>query len=102
MEKLQKDTEHICKWFLNKRLKSSSKKRHFIASSKAEIEIAISNCLIKNKQRVTLLGIDIYVNLNFDKHNNHLFKKTNQKLHALTRKLHALTNTWTLGNGEPS
>ena len=59
-QKLQKDTEHIFKTFLNNGLKSNPGKCYEITSSK--VKTVLSNCLIKNEQMVKL----------FDDHVNNL------------------------------
>ena len=47
------------------------------------MEIAISNCLIKNEKRVKLQGIHIDGNFNY--HINQFCEKASKKLHALAR-----------------
>ena len=49
-QKLQKDTEHIFKTFLNNRLKSKPGKRYLTTSSKAKMKIVVSNCVIKTNK----------------------------------------------------
>ena len=60
-------------------------KCHLITTSKAEMEIAILNNLIKNEERVKLLEIHIGGNLNFDYRGNQLCEKASLKIQALVR-----------------
>ena len=70
---------------LYNRLKSNPQKCHLRITSKVEMEISISNCAIKNENRVKHLGIHMDGNLSFDFHVNQLCKNASKKLHALAR-----------------
>ena len=62
------------------------------------MEVAISNLLIKNKERVKLQEIHINGSLNFDYYVNRIYKKQIKNF-MLTLEF---ANIWTLGSGEPS
>ena len=54
-------------------------------ASEAEMEIAISNCIIRNEERVKFLGIHIDGDLKFNYHVNQFCEKASKKLNALAR-----------------
>ena len=83
--KLQKNTEKFFRWFYNNNLISNAEKCNLIASTKKNLEIQVSSCLIRNADSVKLLGIHLNNDLNFDYHVIQLCKKASKELHALAR-----------------
>ena len=72
-------------WFLNNQMKANADKCYLLTSSNQESSICIDNKIIKNRKCEKLLGVKINQKLNINDHIKDMFKKTGQKLSALSK-----------------
>ena len=85
LKTLEKETTVILNWFKINEMKSNDDKCHLIVCNLENVSVTLGNETIKNSSSVELLGVNIDTNLNFDEHLTNLYRKANQKLHALAR-----------------
>ena len=85
LKTLENETSIILEWFRINEMKSNNDKCHLIVCNKDRLAVTIGNETIHSNDSVELLGITIDKNLNFTDHVSELYKKGNQKLHALAR-----------------
>ena len=91
LKKLESETSAVLNWFKINEMKSNSDKCHLmVANAKnrtytSRSFIYLDNEFLENEDSVTLLGMKIDKDLNFNDHVTNLVKKGNQKLHALMR-----------------
>ena len=91
IRKLEIDTAILSEWFRDNSMKVNAEKCHlmFFSNSKStNIEIKINNEVIHESPEEKLLGIIFDKTLSFKAHVTSLYKKANQKLHALSRIAH--------------
>ena len=77
---LKGGTDKIFNWFKKNFVKGNADKFNLIASSKAPVEIKVSNITIMSKEKVKLLGIYIDNRLNFNYYISQLCKKAREKI----------------------
>ena len=103
LDVLKQDTNILLEWFKVNEMKPNPDKCHLIIANQDDtFTVKLGNEVISNEKSVDLLGIKFDRNLKFDDHVNKLYKKGNQKLHALARiaryldseKLKMLMNTF--------
>ena len=70
---------------MNNDLKANAEKFHLFLSPYEDQTITVENYVIRSNGVEELLGVQLDSNLNFKKHILPLCKKTNRKLHALSR-----------------
>ena len=91
LKKLESETSIVLNWFKVNEMKSNSDKCHLIVANApnrtytSNSFIYLDNEFLESENVVTLLGVKIDKNLNFNDHVIGLVKKGNQKLHALMR-----------------
>ena len=91
IRKLEIDTAILSEWFRDNSMKVNAEKCHlmFFSNTKStNIEIKINNEVIHESPEEKLLGIIFDKTLSFKAHVTSLYKKANQKLHALSRIAH--------------
>ena len=91
IRKLEIDTAILSEWFRDNSMKVNAEKCHlmFFSNTKStNIEIKINNEMIHESPEEKLLGIIFDKTLSFKAHVTSLYKKANQKLHALSRIAH--------------
>ena len=75
----------ISQWFMNNNLKANAGKFHLFFSPYEDQMTTVENYVIKSSGAEELLAVAIDSNVNFKEHILSLCKKTNCKLHALSR-----------------
>ena len=75
----------LFKWYEDNFFKANIDKCHLFVSPYEEITMKLGNFTLKSSDSEELLGITIDSNLSFEKHLTNLCRKSNQKLHALSR-----------------
>ena len=91
IRKLENDTAILSKWFRDNSMKVNGEKCHLMFFSNVKstnIEININNEVIQESSEERLLGVILDNTLSFKAHVTSLYKKANQKLHALSRIAH--------------
>ena len=88
---LQNETIIILDWFRKNEMKPNNDKCHLIICNEDNVSVKLGNETITTSNSVKLLGVIIDKNLNFTDHVSNLYKKGNQKLHALARISQYLT-----------
>ena len=83
---LVKDTSILIKWFNDNYFKMNADKCHLlITKHKENVSATIDGHTIPASKSVTLLGVQIDNNLDFNEHVSNICKKVSKKLHALRR-----------------
>ena len=87
IKQLEEDSTVIVKWFSDNFLKLNDDKCHLMifGGKSTEATVTIGNSKINESDYEKLLGVTFDKKLNFKKHVEDLYKKANQKLHALAR-----------------
>ena len=85
LETLQEETTEVLKWFQINEMKPNDDKCHLIVANTNNVNIKLGPEIIGSEQLVTLLGINVDNNLDFNNHVSGLIRKGNQKLYALAR-----------------
>ena len=88
---LETNIGDVFTWFENNGVIANSSKSHFLVSPFEHKIIKIKNTQIASSGSEYLLGVTIDSNLTFEEHINALCKKSNQKLHALSRIAHYMS-----------
>ena len=91
IRKLENDTAILSEWFRGNSMKVNAEKYHLIFFSNTKstnIEIKINNEVIHESPEEKLLDIIFDKTLSFTAHATSLYKKENQKPHALSRIAH--------------
>ena len=83
--KLESILSDMSQWFINNNLKANAGKFHLFLSPHEDQMITVENHVIKSSGVEELLGVTIDSNIKFKEHIQSLCKKTNGKLHALSR-----------------
>ena len=82
---LQEETTEVLKWFKINEMKPNDDKCHLIVANKNNVNITLGSEIIESEESITLLGINVDNNLDFNNHVSNLIRKGNQKLYALAR-----------------
>ena len=82
---LENETSVILDWFRINEMKSNDDRCNPVVAKNEYLSIKVGNDLIESCNLVDLLGITIDNKLKFNEHVTNMFKKGNQKFHALTR-----------------
>ena len=87
IKQLEEDSTVIVKWFSDNFLKLYDDKCHLMifGGKSTEATVTIGNSKINESDYEKLLGVTFDKKLSFKKHVEDLYKKANQKLHALAR-----------------
>ena len=87
IKQLEEDSTVIVKWFSDNFLKLNDDKCHLMifGGKSTEATVTIGNSKINESDYEKLLGVTFDKKLSFKKHVEDLYKKANQKLHALAR-----------------
>ena len=93
LKTLEGETSILLQWFHLNEMKSNNDKCHLLILKREGDTIKIGNDVITGSSSVKLLGINIDNNLTFNEHVNKLYKKANQKFHALKRIAKYLDNS---------
>ena len=91
VRKLENDTAILSNWFGDNSMKVNGEKCHLMFFSNVQstsITIKINNELIHESPEEKLLSVILDKTLSFKVHVASLYKKANQKLHALSRIAH--------------
>lgn len=88
---LENETIMILDWFRKNEMKPNNDKCHLIVCNEDNVSVKLGNETITTSDSVKLLGVIIDKNLNFTDHVSNLYRKGNQKLHALARISQYLT-----------
>ena len=83
LQKVEKASNTLFRWFSNNYIVENADKCHLLASTSEEVSVKIEKEIIKNSLQEKLLGIVIDNRLTFEPHAKNLCKKVGQKLHAL-------------------
>ena len=82
---LENETLLILDWFRENEMKPKYDKCHLIVYNEEHLSVTLGNENISTTESVELLGVTIDNKLKFTEHVTDLYKKGNQKLHALAR-----------------
>ena len=82
---LENETSILFEWFHSNEMKSNEDKCRLIVANNSALSVKIGNVNIKSSDSVNLLGVQIDKEITFNEHISKLYKKGNQKLHALSR-----------------
>ena len=85
VELLEENADKLFDWFSNNYLKENPDKCHLLVNTTGKTRISVRNETNSNNSNQKLLGIRFSSNFRFDDHVDSLYKKTSQKLNALTR-----------------
>ena len=85
LQKVEKASNTLFKWFSNNYMVANADKCHLLTSTSEEVSVKIENEIIKNSLQEKLLGIVIDNRLTLEPHIENICKKAGQKLHALAR-----------------
>eukprot|EP00794_Sanderia_malayensis_P015566 gene15566-17143_t len=87
IQKLEKDSDELSRWFSNNFLCLNAEKCHlmFFCNPSTTLTIKLNDVQIKESESETLLGVILDKKLNFKKHVEAICTRANQKLHALRR-----------------
>ena len=85
IETLEHDTNILLTWFEQNEMKSNNDKCHLIIINDIDNIIKLKGEEITGEKSVKLLGVTIDNKLNFNEHVTKIYKKANQKFHALKR-----------------
>ena len=82
---LETTTEKVFEWFSFNNLKGNTSKCHLFVSPYEPVSLSVRGSIIESSCCEKLLGIFIGSNFTFEYHISRICRKTNQKLHALSR-----------------
>ena len=85
MSNLKITIDKLFDWFTFNNLKANASKCHLLTSPYQPISLNIRGSMIESSRCEKLLGVFIDSDLSFEYHINTLCRKSNQKLHALSR-----------------
>ena len=85
LETFERETNILLEWLKVNEMKSNTDKFHLIIVNNQDNDIKMGNDIITSKTTVKLLGVTINNTLKFNEHVDNIFKKGNNKLHALAR-----------------
>ena len=85
LSKLKNCTDSLFTWFKENHMKPNGDKCHLLVTTEKSVSINIDGSNVTNKKEQKLLGIKLHSSLSFEGHMTSLWKKANQKLHALAR-----------------
>ena len=85
LKKLESETNVLLEWFRINEMKLNETKCHLMITKPCYSSVIVGGTLISNEPKINLLGITIDDNLKFTDHVRKIYKKGNQKLHALSR-----------------
>ena len=91
LRKLESSTRDLFKWFKENQMKVNPDKCHLFETTNSLTSVNINDFQITYSTEETLLGIKFDSKLSFENHVSSVFKKANQKLHALTRIVNYLS-----------
>ena len=88
-QKIESQCTLIIRWFVNNFMKMNAGKCHAIVPSKDPIEdnftVSIDNTSIISKEEVSLLGVTLNDNLNFNSHISKICKEASKRINTLLR-----------------
>ena len=82
---LKEASDELCYWFADNQMKANPDKCNLWASSSDKVSICVDNYNIKSSKCEKLLRVKIDIKLNFNTHNDEIYKKAGQKLNVLSR-----------------
>ena len=83
--KLKNASKTLFQSFSDNQMKSNPDKCNFICSTRKKVSLIVENKEINNSSHERLLGVTIDSKLSFNTHIDHICKKANLKLNALSR-----------------
>ena len=97
LKTLESETRGVLNWFRMNEMKPNQGKCHLLVADinhknySSKSHIYLENAFLESEDSVTLLGLQIDQNLDFEEHITLILKEANKKLHALMRIKRYLT-----------